>query len=349
MTPFLDPARIQLTESEAAHELAQQLEEYRKLREHEKSLRARVEFMRKQAALQGPLRVEVDLALTLEDERTLLEQAQEQLREREGTLERLEFLPKEKRFDLAVDEVERLVSEIKARREQIRIHQDNVNFVEEQKAKLGAEGRLDWENELKLVREDLARVRKELDALKHKLGEKWGIDPDSIEGLEEMGATALRDFASKAALKAQSAKRKQAESRIMCVAEKYDEMVVEVLKELGGAAYPGYQCNVPKTYAARIADDSTRRRVTLGDAVWNLSFVGSFGGVSITLPLDSDGEPRRFECQVSRPSDGRLSGNAAADLSREALVGALRQLHTKHRAWWQVWYKPPNFPESWRI
>jgi hypothetical protein len=341
-------AHVQRSESEKASELAQQLLEYQQLRSRERLLRSRVDFMQKQAALQGPLRVDVDLALALETERGVLQGATEELRERLEALEQLETLPEEKRVDLAADQIEQLVGEIKARREQIRIYQDNVNFLEERRATLGAEGRLDWENELKLVQQDLATVRAELVALKITIEAKWGVDPDAFEGLMGMDAAALKAFATEAAQKAYVQRLERARQRIQSVADRHSEMVVEVLRELCAAAYPDFECIVPTKYSAFVERNMDWRR-TLGEAVWNLTFRGTMGGVTIALPIGTEGEGSRFECEVSSPNDGRLLGSASAELSRGELARALRRLHTRPKAWWQFWRRDPDFPESWPV
>ncbi len=121
----------------ASMALSQQLAQYQQLRREEKKLRARVGYLEKQAALKGPLAVEVDLALLLQEEKAELETLRQTLASQEEQLEHLQALPAEERTAIEAEQLEQLVSDLRAKREQLRIIQDNVNFLEEKQAQFG--------------------------------------------------------------------------------------------------------------------------------------------------------------------------------------------------------------------
>lgn len=355
---------IQLTDSIVGQQVATSLLEYRRKRDEERKLRERIHFLEWQAAQQGPLHREVDLVLAIRDVSKSLDGTRQQLAEYEQMLARLEALPESQRVEFGVDEIESLLSEVKAHREQLRIHQNNLHYLEERQAEFGVSARLDIHNALCIERQELEKVVKELADLKLGLL-KWNIDPDAIPNLESMAEQDVRDLVVNAVQEVLDARadeaamrRREAEASLLAAAEPYDKMVVQILKELGHALYEPHGRAVTKRIEAEVPDNRPElgllgvdlkpgRPAQLGEVVWTLSFVGSFGRVSIALPLDAKGEPGNFTCCVYRLGDGKLKGNATAERSRQALIDALKSLYVTKKSWWQVWCSSPAFPDSW--
>lgn len=314
----------------ASMALSQQLAQYQQLRREEKKLRARVGYLEKQAALKGPLAVEVDLALLLQEEKAELETLRQTLASQEEQLEHLQALPAEERTAIEAEQLEQLVSDLRAKREQLRIIQDNVNFLEEKQAQFGFDVPLNLANELKLARENLAKVQAQLQALEKILKEGWKLDPAQLENLDTMDEPQMRKLALQVVNRIEAEEREQAEQRLKAAAAKYDALVLATLEELRKAVYPD-------------PDGHVR---SINEAEWKLYFTGSFGGVSVRLEFDRTGNPVYWRC-TRYHHDGRVIGERRADLPRDDLIAALRALHWKAKKWWQFWYKPPALPESW--
>jgi hypothetical protein len=311
--------------------LSQQLAKYQQLRREEKKLRTRVGYLEKQAALKGPLAVEVNLAMLLQEEKAELETLRQTLASQEEQLEHLQSLPVEQRTTIEAEQLEQLVSDLQAKRVQLRIHQDNVNFLEEKQAQYGLDVPLNLANELKLARENLEKLQAQLQTLEKTLKEVWKLDPAQIENLDTMDEPQMRKLALQIVNRIETQEREQAEQRHQAAAEKYEALVLATLEELRKAAYPA-----PDGHVRRVAHETE----------WKLSFTGTFGGVSVSLEFDRGGNPVYFRCKRYQ-HDGRVASEKQADLSRDDLIGALRALHWKEKKWWQWWYKPPALPESW--
>ena len=323
--------------------LTQQLVKHNQLREEERKLRARVEFLEQQAASQGPLKLDVNLAMLLKEEKVQLLKTRQQVELQEAELEKLESLPEDERVRLAADRVEQLVSDTKALRGQIRIHQTNVNFLEEKTAQLGLDTRVDLANELATIRRDLERVQSELADLKNRLQREWGIDPDSIKNLDSMDEQKIRAMALEVVSRRDELERVRKQQQIDAAAKSYDQLVLTALEELRGAVYPGPDYSTNRNFSL---DFDNQWRLPSFEVKWMLSFIGTYGGVSVTLNFDHQYRPTGFSCAFVHP-DGKVLKTTPADLTRESLVEALMDLHVKKNPWWRFWSQSPAFPESW--
>jgi hypothetical protein len=227
--------------------------------------------------------------------------------------------------------VRQLLSDLRAKREHLRILQDNVNFLEEKQAQFGFDLPLNLANELKLARENVEKVQAQLQTLEKILKEVWKLDPAQIENLDAMDEPQMRKLALQVVKRTEAQEHEQAEQRRKAAVEKYDALVSATLEELRTAVYPDPDCQMK-----RVAHE----------AEWKLSFIGTFGGVSVSLEFDRTGNPGYFRCKRYQ-HDGRVASERRADLSRDDLIAALMALNWKEKKWWQFWYKPPALPESW--
>ncbi len=117
------------------------------------------------------------------------------------------------------------------------------------------------------------------------------------------------------------------------LADRYRDQVIAVLEGLRSAVYPN--CRL---------EDFTSRAPSEGDAPgWAIGLDTRDETdepvfrtyVRVTFEADASGHPVRFVCE---DDEGRVERTPAGDLSKEALVDALRRLHRKKEGQaWQVW------------
>jgi len=304
--------------------LTEQLTKYQQLRREEKKLRGRVEFLEKQAALHGFLQAKVDAATLLQEEKSQLEALREEVEQQEDRLKKLEELPPAQRTDIEAEHLEQLLSDLKAKREQLRIYQGNLHYLEEKQAQLGLEARVDLANELKLTQAALEKVREQWQQLEKTLKAAWQFDPSTVPDFDALEAKQIKSLAKEIIARHEAQTQAQTQARMESAAQKYHELVVAELETLRQAAYPDPNCQV------------TDKLPSAGKAEWKLFCVGSFGGVTVTVEFDHNGQSAHFKC-VRHLHDGSVGDESDADLSRAALREALQALHQKNKKWWQWW------------
>lgn len=304
--------------------LAEQLTQYQRLRREEKALRERVDFLEQQAALQGPLRVEVEVALLLKKEKAQLEALREAVQQNEAQLTQLEELPPAQRTNLEIERLEQLLSDLQAKRAQLRIYQSNLLYLEEKQAQLGLEARVDLANELKLTQAALEKVKNQRQQLENALKAAWQFDPNTVPDFDALEAQQIKALAKEILARQQAQARAQTQARLESAAQKYHDLVVAELETLRQTAYADSPCQV------------TDKPPTTEVAEWKLTCVGSYGGVTVAVEFGRDGDPAHFKC-VRYFHDGRMSGALNAEFSRAALREALQALHQKNKKWWQWW------------
>lgn len=304
--------------------LAEQLTQYQRLRREEKALRERVDFLEQQAALQGPLRVEVDVALLLKKEKAQLEALRETVQQNEAQLIQLEELPPAQRTNLEIERLEQLLSDLKAKRAQLRIYQSNLLYLEEKQAQLGVEARVDLANELKLTQAGLEKVKNQRQQLENALKAAWQFDPNTVPDFDALEANQIKALAKEILARHQAQAQAQTQARLESAVQKYHDLVIAELEALRQTAYADSPCQV--------TDQLPQTAV----AEWKLTCVGSFGGVTVTVEFGRDGDPAHFKC-VRYFHDGRIGGALNAEFSRAALHEALQALHQKNKKWWQWW------------
>jgi hypothetical protein len=173
----------------------QQLSRYKKLRFEEQELRGRVHFLESQVARAGHIQTPVSLALQLKAEKTKLAQVQQELRSLISELEDMVELHWEERASIDVDELSQLIDEIKAKREQELIYQENIYYLEELQAKMGLAVRVDLFNELKWTREKLENILTELNSLKQEVIDCWDVEePPFFSSIDTMNSEKLLDI-----------------------------------------------------------------------------------------------------------------------------------------------------------
>jgi hypothetical protein len=170
-------------------QLTQQLVQYRELRNEEKELRAKVHELERKSAYFGELRTPFELSKALEDEKARLLVVDVELETLKVRLEDLEGKPPS---EVAADELAETLSEIQEKQDQIRIHRDNVAFLEERYA-IGQT--IDLRNELKLTRQRLDKVTVELAKLKQELYEQWGLRVDMIPNFDSLSKKEIAEYA----------------------------------------------------------------------------------------------------------------------------------------------------------
>jgi hypothetical protein len=340
--------------SQVATELAQQLSEYIELRDEERGLRGRVGFLEKKAAQYGPLRLDVDLAMLLEEEQTELGKIRRELELLESQLQTHTDIPFEQRTEITASRLEQLLSDVTAKREQLLTYQDNINYLEEKQAKLGLGTGVDLVNELKLTRERLNFVKSQLFVLEQQIEADWGVELGSIQELTTMSIKEIRAFAHQIV----EQKERPERERKAAAVQKYDELVRNVLQELRDTVYrhcslfPFHQShdNPSGDWEIYLPSNSFFRQTK----------------VEVSLLFDRDGNPVNFQCERNcsqfpqnvldfleferypSPRYPDVTRSAESEnLSRESLIEALMKLHAseRRRRRWQFWLKP--LPDSW--
>lgn len=321
--------------SAASVGLAGQLTRYQQLRREEKRLRARVDYLERQMALKGPLAVDVDLATLLQEERAKLATLRDALVEQEEHLDTIQAVPEAQRDAITAAQLEQVVSDLRAKREQLWILQGNIDFLREKQAKFGLDVPLNLANELKLAQQDLEKVQAAIAQLEEKLEKTYQLDPRAIADLDTMEASKLGELASHLVSKKEILERTEAQQRQQqreaaaaqeraAAAAPYEAMVLELLAALRKAAYPHPQAHVRSN----------------GRGEWKLASSGNqFAGVGVSLECDGEGNPVRFRC-LRRNELGHHVGESVAELSRPALMSALKGLW-KPKQWWQFWRVSP--------
>lgn len=311
--------------------LTEQLTKYQLLRREEKKLRGRVEFLEKQAALRGFLQAQVDAATVdaatlLQEEKSQLEALREEVEQQEDQLKKLEELSPAQRTNLEIEHLEQLLSDLKAKRAQLRIYHSNLLYLEEKQAQLGLEARVDLANELKLTQTELEKIRVQRQQLENTLKAAWQFDPNTVPDFDALEAKQIKTLAKEILARHQAQAEAQIQARLESAAQKYHDLVVAELEALRQTAYADSTCQVtdklPKTDIVE----------------WKLTCVGSFGGVTVSVEFDpaERGDPAHFKC-VRYLHDGRIGGQSNAGFSRTALREALQALHQKNKKWWQWW------------
>jgi hypothetical protein len=116
---------------------------------------------------------------------------------------------------------------------------------------------------------------------------------------------------------------------------KYGSMIVKVLSDLSGMAYPGSWVAAPVLGESHSHSERPQQALTnsewdlgpnwsicykyMGGREWDEERIGTH--VNVTIVVDSKGQPVRFVCWLPRKNE------ILADFSYEALVEALRKLH----------------------
>ncbi len=335
--------------------LTTQLSEYWRVRDEERKLRTRVEFLTKQASRYGPLKLEVDLALLLKEENEKLNTIRREIESREEKLRKLESLASDDKKAMASGRLERLVSDIKAKRELISIHQENINFLEEKRAKYGLDTPLDLANELKLIQVEHEKVLSELKQKEQQLKEEWGIEISELKDIDNMDEEQVEAFVSKKVSQKEEVLNRRrelleqrAKEQVCSASEKYDDLVLAVLEEIRSDVYSNDPlCKIGKgLYCERSFKDQPKQ----AGFKWEISFVGSFVKISVFLDFDEKFKLTNFRC-VKYDSSGIVTRTIKADLSIESLSSALRELHNrrlpqKGKKWWAFWRKSPESPED---
>jgi len=355
--------RAQTTNELEAQRLVAQLAQLRALRAEEKQLRARVAFLEKQAVVQGPLHREVELALTLEHEQTQLQQLRAELAAQEEELAAPEGVLVDETAQLKAQRLEERLSDLKARREQARLHQGNVLYLEEKLALLGADARLDMVNELKLSREELQRVERKLQSLQTQLLVEWQLTLADLPDLEEMDESQIGEFARRVASKIEELSREAFVRLQTEMIQRLDEFVSPLLEELRAFTYgllPRPIAEPPLAELKAVRSDQARFTLDPGGELrrtqppwqlerkvrWRLGLPGTRADVAVILDFDHHGHPQCFQCVLFN-NDGRIQAQTSAGLDRGALRDALQRLLGVGRHWWEFWKAPRILPESW--
>lgn len=304
--------------------LAQELKQYQQLRGQEKKLRGRVEYLEKQAARHGQLNVPVDVALLLQEEREKLTALRQELALQEEQLASLAALPAEQRSTIEAEQLEQLLSDLKIKREQARLIQGNLNFLEEKEAQFGVNTRVDLANELRLTQEELERVRLELSQLEKKLKALWQLDPGAIPDFDLLDDAQIKKLAREIISQRETTEREQARKNKAAFVEKYETVVTTALNELRESLNAGSSYRVSSQFGAT------------GEAVWKLSTVGSFDGIEVELAFDCRSNPLHFQCTRFN-HDHQVVSQLQAELTRASLVETLKALHQKKNPWWKFW------------
>lgn len=128
-------------------------------------------------------------------------------------------------------------------------------------------------------------------------------------------------------------KEKRSESMDPRIADRYRERVIAVLEGLRTAVYSN--CRL---------EDFTRKAPPKGEAPgWaiGLDTTDKAGErifrayVTVTVDVNVSGQPVQFVCE---DDEGRVERTPKGDLSKEALVAALKRLHRRKEGQaWQVW------------
>lgn len=345
-----------------AHLLSQHLAKLRSLRDDEVRLRARVALLEKQAAAQGPLQRKADLAEALRTEQSVLQQLRDELEARQEDVIASEDLPAATSLHLRAEQLDEHISDLKARRQQARLHQRNVLYLEEKLARLGDEATLDIVNELSLCEEELKQVTAQLAALYSRLQIEWQLSPTGLPNLDELNEKQIMDFALGVVARRERDSHAVVLGHMSDAVSRLDGTVTALLEELRASAYPSASVSSPVTKAGvqltlvrsdlpppkilelvvRPPKWESRERV-----VWSVRERGSFMGVEVELDFDAVGQPRRFECRRF-VSDPKPEQEVSSKVDRDSLKAALARLHRTAKAWWEFWRATPSLPESWR-
>jgi len=358
------------SQSEALHQveaqrLVAQLANFRTLRAKEKHLRARVAYLEKQAARQGPLHREVNLALSLKGEQAQLQSLRDELAAQEKELEGQENLPVDETVQLKARRLDERISDLQARREQVLLHQSNVHFLEERLAQLGQDARLDFVNELKLSQEELKTVQASLESVQTHLFVEWQLTPADIPRLDEMDEKQIEKFAYEVVIKRETRSR---EGVMRCMAEgvkRLEEIVTPLLQELRASAYSSGKITSPSLDSgfagirlvrvdSRVSSQvpqsggpiSNPEWKSEGDVYWGISTPGTFAGVAVVVEFNQEGRPKGFECLL-RGNDSKIGNRASAGLDRDSLRDALKRLLAVRKRPWEFWKSSPNLPKNW--
>lgn len=345
-----------------AHLLATQLAKLRGLRDDEVRLRARVALLETQAAALGPLQRKADLAEALRTEQSVLQRLRNELEARQEDVVATKDLPAATRLHLRAERLDEHISDLKARRQQARLHQRNVLYLEEKLARLGDEATLNIVNELSLCQDELKQVTAQLAALHSRLQIEWQLSTTDIPNLEDLNEKQIMEFALEVVARRERDSHAVFLGHMSDAVTKLDGIVTALLKELQASAYPSGGLSSPVAVGglelSLVRSDlpphesldlfvrpptwESRKRV-----LWSVRERGSFMGVEVELVFDAFGQPREFQCRryVSDPKPVR---EISSNVDRESLKAALAQLHRTAKVWWNFWRSTPSLPESWR-
>lgn len=311
----------------AAINLSQQMAKYQQLRLEEKKLRERVEYLEKQVALKGPMAVEVDLAMLLKKESAELLFLRESLHSQEQELASLENLSKENQSIIQKEQLEQLIADLRAKKEQISILQHNINFLEEKQAQYGIDIPVNLANELKLAKESLSKVQEQLGILKKQLLEEWHYDPAESKNFDSLDKDGLLKLAAQLIKKHEQEIEKQHQK----AGDQYNPMIMEILEELRNAVFHGSNSKVIRKNALE----------------WEINIAASFGGVLVILKFNHKEEARSLE-YIHKHHDGHTLNRGFAELSRKSLIETFKSSFWRKKEWWQFWVSAPKLPESWK-
>lgn len=349
-------------------ELTQQIAQYRQLRARERRLREEVAVLESQIARFGPLEVPPNKVVDLKEEQAQLEELRGDIDAREQELVQLTALPPDQLTAIQAERLQQVTSDIRAKREQFTILQDNIRFLEEQLSQYGGQyPGVALTNQLKSTRQELNKVQAQLQELEARLKDEWQLEPNEIQLIETMSDQALTEFVAKAVERSEQFKRQRVRNmraqlfaKALTIIAQYDDLVKSVLAELRQATYPTctVEAHQPGDYGISHDFDLDRdreedltglsfERSIYKQQQWTIVYTASYGArevqLTVTLNLNAHNNPVGFRCQ-------RLGadGTNSADLSRDALIKALTELHRpQNKPWWQFWRSAPALPANW--
>jgi hypothetical protein len=344
-----------------ASQCASQVTAYVALRQEERELRARVDFLELKAAQFGPLKVDVDLAMLLRDQKSDLGRIRQELDQLEKQLQTDVETPDELPMEVTEARIEQRLRDIKAKREQLLTYQQNLHYYEEKQAQLGLGVGIDLINEMKLTRARLDEVQSEIKKLEQEMKVQWGVEVRAIQGITSMseeeinelamrivdpnssaskwsnmqGMSMIKGYGIRAEKGAQElvqdhekVNRAQIEKRKAEATKEYYRGVKVLLEELRLAIYPHSYTDKWEIYDAHhLRNDQTR--------------------VSIALQFDQRGCPTCFACCHYSYFGNLIGTESSSGLSRDSLIEALKKLHPPQRKKrrWQFWLK--SLPAGW--
>jgi hypothetical protein len=342
--------------------LTTQLAKLRSLRNDELRLRAKVAFLEKQAAAQGPLQRKADLVVTLQVEQSELQQLRNELEAQQQQLTASEVLPADAGLHLEAERLDERISDLKSRRQQARLHQGNVHYLEEKLARLGDEASLDLVNELTLCQEELKQVASQLAALHSRLQIEWQLSPADIPNLDEMSERQIKDFALAVVAKREVDSQAVVLRHMSEAIGRFDGTVTALLDDLRVSSYPTGSVRSPVTKdGVEVnlvrSDGPLMKGVDLvvppptwesrENVVWSVREPGSYRGVDVELTFDAVGLPAKFQCRRYQ-SDPKPEQSVSCLVDRDSLKAGLIRVHQTSKAWWEFWRSSPTLPNSWR-
>jgi hypothetical protein len=200
--PFLDqhPSQADLDELQTMQsiltpslysDLMNKLQQYRKLRENEKRLREYVYLLAERVVHLGVLEASIDSVLELRHTQAQLNKQREELAHIEEELDHAirDYYKTEPQLmqaerQIKRDHIEQLVIDIIRKRDQIRIYEDHIRFLEEQITKHGLNVPTNLFSKLQLTLRAQSRATRERIELENELKNKYLIESEIIQGIE---------------------------------------------------------------------------------------------------------------------------------------------------------------------